>query len=69
MRSLNFLLVPFICNNYDLNHLQDIKEELIKSGHSATKINRIITEDELQSSLMKVIIIVFFELMAQDPTK
>ena len=47
MRSLNFLLVPFICNNYDLNQLQDIKEELIKSGHSATKINRIITEDEL----------------------
>ena len=47
MRSLNFLLVPFVCNNYDLNQLQDIKEELIKSGHSATKINRIITEDEL----------------------
>ena len=47
MRSLNFLLVPFIYNNYDLNQLQDIKEELIKSGHSATKINRIITEDEL----------------------
>ena len=47
MRSFNFLLVPFICNNYDLNQLQDIKEELIKSGHSATKINRIITDDEL----------------------
>ena len=47
MRSLNFLLVPFVCNNYDLNQLQDIKEELIKNGHSATIINRIITEDKL----------------------
>ena len=47
MKSLNFLLVPFILNNYDLEQLENIRKELIKLDHSVKILNKLTTEDEL----------------------
>ena len=47
MKNLNFLLVPFILNNYDLEQLENIRKELIKLDHRVKILNKLTTEDEL----------------------
>ena len=47
MKSFNFLLIPFAYNIYDLSQLEEIKNELIKFGHKAFKLEKKITEEGL----------------------
>ena len=47
MKSYNFLLIPFAYNIYDLSQLEEIKNELIKFGHKAFKLEKKITEEGL----------------------
>ena len=45
MKSLNFLLIPNVLNFYDLNQLEEIKQNLEKYGHQATIFKRKIDND------------------------
>ena len=47
MKSFNFLLIPFAYNIYDLSQLEDIKNELVRFGHKAFKLEKKLTEEDL----------------------